>query len=221
MSANETVAIFPHVCIIESPSPGDLLQGQIEGDALSHALLLGKVRNNYYRVDSTKSLEGCFEEIRRDAAIVPGLSDAKFPMLYLHFSAHGNTEGIGLTNGDFIRWCELGDMLIEFADRAGRILPECPYCAQIACFSACEGIYGAKMANRKQVCPFVGIIGPPRPVTWADSLTSYVVFYHNTCHKDVEVAEATRRMNAAIGQTDAFVPLIYTQLGFPEERGGE
>ena len=126
-------------------------------------------------------------------------------------------RGISLTNSDFIRWPELGDMLIEFADRSGRIFPENPACMQVVCFSTCEGLHAAKMAPRKRVCPFVGIVGPPKPLEWADSLTAYIVFYHNACYNHIEVPEAIKRMNTAIGRTDSFSAFIYTQLGFPEE----
>ena len=215
MTSIERVSHSPYVCIIESPSGEDVSEDRSEGEALSLALKLGDVQHTYYSVANLETLKPCFAKMADDTAITIKDGIPHFPMLYIHFSAHGNDEGIGLTDGDFVAWSALGDLLIQFAERADRIFPEVPACIQTICFSVCEGLNGAKMTVGRPICPFYGLIGPPHPVYWSDSLTAFVAFYHNVCHKGSLIVEGVTRMNAAIGE-DLFIPVVCSQFGYDD-----
>jgi hypothetical protein len=81
------------VYVIESPSSLDLLDGRTEGRALCQALSLAEIPYWYSLVTDRESL---------GQAIGPRLVEAwktlggKPPIL--HFSMHGNQEGVALTN---------------------------------------------------------------------------------------------------------------------------
>ena len=70
------------------------------------------------------------------------------------------------------------------------------------------------MTAGKSICPFYGLVGPRKPVGWADSLTAFVVLYHNICHKGAGMKEAVERMNLAIGEQDLFYHVIAEQFGY-------
>ena len=78
--STDSVEHFPQVCIIESPSDRDVLDGRNEGEALSRALSLAKVVNNYYAVTTTRTLNACLEKMVEDRrSAVPYATDFTVP----------------------------------------------------------------------------------------------------------------------------------------------
>src|SRR4051812_25299514 len=118
------------VCIVESASEHDLSQGHREGVALSEALTLAHIKNKLFTVDSQVDLDRTFAQIaefarpRPEAITSDGPPDVLIlPQLFLHFSCHGNEDGIRLTNGDFISWEELGTCIFKVAQSIGVVRP--------------------------------------------------------------------------------------------------
>ena len=155
------------VYVIESPSAPDLYHHRSEADLLRQAINL----------DLTTCVTRC--AISRDAfnaALHVGLFEEMqaFPNLVpiLHVSAHGNSEGIRLSNGNTIGWEELR-LLLQPINAA---LQGC----LIVCMSCCEGYSGTRMAmfTDDQPLPFYAIIGASGSPTWSDTAVAYATFYH-------------------------------------------
>ena len=72
----------------------------------------------------------------------------------LHFSAHGNTDGIGLkATNEFIAWSELSGGLRKINHQMNGDL--------IVNMIACQGIYGVKIQDLQDPHePFFGLVGP-------------------------------------------------------------
>lgn len=207
----------PTVFVIESPSPEDIRDGRSEGEALSAALRLAQITSKYHRVQDLKTLGECFTSIgkttksrqQRDGREVLSIP-------HLHFSSHGNEDGLVLTNGDFIPWNGLRIMLLGLGKATGYIGPS-GYCLFLTTFSTCDGAFASKMFfgepprefSRKMFAgvppkPCIGIVGPAEEVSWSDSLTAFVTFYHLNLTKHVPAQQAVKIMNDAAGLTDVF-----------------
>ena len=211
METTCSVVVFPHIAIIESPKASDVAAGFVEGDALSAALKVMKVQHKYYPVANVAEMDRCMTQIAIDANITPGHT-AYFPMLFVHYSMHGNTDGIELTNGDFIPWQQLGDKLMNFAHASGRIFPEVSAGILTVCFSTCDGLYGGRMAVGRPQSPYYGIVGAKHKSNWRDSLTAFIAFYNCVCQPDAKLLEGVKRMNASIGKADLFECRVAPQV---------
>lgn len=93
MQEREPVRAF--VYMVESPAPGDLFDGRTEGRMLSEAPRLADIRTEYRLATNLKMFDiaiiGQFLQMARES------KERALPML--HISAHGNTEGLALTDG--------------------------------------------------------------------------------------------------------------------------
>lgn len=218
-----TVVHVPHVCIIESPAPLDLLDKRREGLALSEALSLAKIRNEYYAVTDIPTLMLAFDRIASFAAITRlGPSDNRegeyigFPRLYLHFSCHGSEEGIQLTSGEVVEWKGLGAQLLTLGVQMKIFQPDAvpviPMLQVGITMSACSGLFAKAMATDK-FCPFAFLVGSSKPVTWSDSLTAFITFYHHIAHKGRTLRPSVKAMNGAAMLRDAFEAVDAADVG--------
>jgi hypothetical protein len=216
-----TVVHVPHVCIIESPSPHDILDKRKEGLALSEALSLAGIRNEYFAVSSEETLRLAFERIKRFARLTSLTSSVgtsgqfvSYPKLFLHFSCHGNDAGIGLTNEDYLTWDEIAELLLDLGKDLGIFIPEKnPVCLIAVCMSSCSGLHGRKMASDSNVCPFICLIGSETEVHWTDSLTAFITFYHHLLHKGRTLARSVKSMNDAAMVRDVFRLVTPAEVG--------
>jgi hypothetical protein len=89
----------------------------------------------------------------------------------LHFTAHGNKDGIGLkATSEFIRWDELRDPLKSLNHAMGGNL--------VLNMLACKGIYGASIqALEDPNDPFFGIIGPLKDIAVSQAKRVAKLFY--------------------------------------------
>lgn len=176
MSHNETAFVF----IVESPSHVDLLDGRTEGKALSEALILSNVRGWY-------SLATSLEMFKQTLTTRLGQALQNYPGMFpiMHFSMHGNQEGISLTNGDQISWDDLRQML--------KPLNEAVNDGILICMSSCFGSSGCRMAMHENTDkPFWALIGNSNSAQWDDAAVAYVTFYHQifkgeTVEKSVDI----------------------------------
>jgi len=175
----------PVVFIIESPGKRDIVDGRSEGEALSSALRLGNIHAQYCKIDSFEMLQGCMDRIASETTphIPPGQTDTFVNVPHFHFSAHGNEQGIGLTNGDFVDWKTLRHLLLAFAKQTGYVSPR-NFGLFPAIFSTCNGADARKMFAEGPPYPCMYIIGPNESVPWSSALTAFVVYYHLNlvCH---------------------------------------
>jgi hypothetical protein len=189
------------IYIFESPSKKDISEERREGDSLYAALRLSKIDCEYFEFDSIETLIDATKKIAVDVNI---RENGKIPMPYLHLSVHGNEGGIGLSNGDYVTWIDLRNILMELNHE----VKFCHYDEKIVSrfslsMSACKGIYAHKMFNPNECLnPFWSLVGPISVIEWADSLTAFIVFYHCLIFKRRFITEAIKRMNLAIGTND-------------------
>jgi len=210
------MAVQPRVLIIESPSPRDILDVRTEGEALSSALRLASIPNDYFRPVNSQMLKECFSRIqvavRPFTQVVPGQPAERTVFVpYFHFSAHGNDDGLGLTSGEFVLWSELRDILINFARSAGYMGSKEVALFSVT-FSTCKGSNARKMFSSKGTQPCVAVVGPSHDVSWADSLTAFVTFFHQMIEKNKNAEDAVRIMNDAAGLTNVFQATRYTDV---------
>lgn len=181
------------VYIVESPSAVDIYHGRGERGMLEHAVSLNRIQSMSRVVISEEALR---------AALSIGLAEAMekhqnlLPLL--HISAHGDSEGIELSNGDQVPWYELRDMLKPAnAALGGKLL---------VCMSCCQGYAGIRMAmypNETEL-PYLALVGNAQSPTWADTAVAYATFYHRIARGDNIVA-AVSAMRSASGNDSFFL----------------
>ncbi len=209
--------IQPIVFIIESPSATDILDARTEGEALSSALRLSDIPNQYFRAVNLMMLKECFSRIsvavRKQTRLVPGQQPTETIFVpYFHFSAHGNDDGLGLTSGEFLSWAHLNNLLIDFARATGYMSSKDVGLFSVT-LSACKGANARKMFSMSGTQPCTAIVGPTHDVSWSDSLTAFVTFYHQMIQKDRSATDAVPIMNAAAGLIDVFQCTRYVDAG--------
>lgn len=192
---------FVHV--IESPSSQDLLDGRTEGRVLIEALNLSEVPATYNLTTDRVTLDTAIGDRLRNAI---GWHQA-FPVI--HLSLHGNNEGIALTNGDFLSWHELREILLPINQALGSGL--------LVCLSSCYSASGCRMAMyENQPLPFFALVGHPESAAWSDSAIAFVTFYHRMS-RGTNLVEAVEAMRVASGDSRFSFTIGQTvQQGFSE-----
>lgn len=183
------------VYVIESPSADDLLDGRTEGDALVRSLDLAQIPRWYSLVTDKNTL---FRALGN--RLIAAWNCHKVPPI-LHLSMHGNTDGVGLTCGDFLNWGELRQLLLPLIrDLNGGLL---------ICMSTCFGSLGCRMAmyadNEPHFWALVGNTGSPN---WPDAAVAYITFYHlffkgfdvKTCVEIMKKSSADNRFGLHLGE---------------------
>ena len=193
------------VYIIESPNAQDILDKRKEGSALSEMLSLADIPNVYYSVADIDTLSQVFKRIAADIS----RPEHKLGSVILHFSMHGNEDGIGLTSGEFLEWRELYQSIKSFNDSIGygevNWAPGKKYGFANLSFSVCHGFNAIAMKQFGEASPYITVLGPTRDVEWSDSLIAFATFYHLTIHKDANWKEAVVLMNYASGAGEEVV----------------
>lgn len=188
------------IYIIESQSPQDILDKRMEGIALSNSLNLAGVKNDYYQIVNFQTFERCLSLICKD---ILENKNNKLIAPYIHISAHGDKNGIYLTNNDFLSWEYLSQKTNEINNIIGRVerhnISIINYC-----FSTCEGYYAYKMQDYFEDNLYTATIGPIEKVDWSDSLIAYITFYHQVFYKAKKAIHAIEIMNNAAGLNDIF-----------------
>ena len=203
------------IYIIESPSEEDLQVGRTEGKALFESLTLAGCDVIYKLVKSKKEFDSAFEFVIEDFYEKKGKWSA---MPFIHVSAHGDEDGIQLTNDDLIDWVDIATLLekinlaiefvphfTEYSNDVSRI---------VLCFSACKGFNAFKIWNQtNKKCPYQCVVGPGTDIDWSDSLTAFITFYHLTNFKEKSFDEAVKIMNLSAGLVDDFKYFVSPEVG--------
>lgn len=182
------------VYLLESPSALDLYRGDDEGVLLGKLLKLSGI-DYVARTVATREL---FVQ-----AVDVGLNDvqAQFPgrRPILHLSCHGNVDGLGFTDGSFIRWRELAAVFRPINRRVPGGL--------ILSMSSCEGYAGICMAMEVGVekePPFYALVGSGGTPTWPETAVAYTTFYHQLVLGE-HVKVCVERMCMASSHSEFFV----------------
>lgn len=158
-----------YVHIIESPSPENLLDGYTEGRMLCSFLELAQIPCVYnLAVDCTQFNEAM------TTRLVQGVEFYNLQPI-LHFSTHGNQNGIQLTHqreaGEVLAWNDLANSIKPINQAMGGGLG--------VCMSTCGGSHGRKMAEvvRKDDVPMGWIVGSSASVSFCDAALAFCTFY--------------------------------------------
>lgn len=204
--------------IIESPGAEDFLEDRKEGDTLRAMLELGGIQAKYRTAVTKEAFVASLVELSKfspsashyspeDVQISGGryrIRDAPLKRTLfhpvLHLSCHSNEELLAFSSGEKMTWHEFGGLLYELNDEIGWINNDMSHLA--IGLSSCEGYAAAKRVIHKgKPVPFVILIGPTEPVSWADSLVAFSVYYHLTLTDRLPggIGEGVKRMNMAAG----------------------
>ncbi|MBO9418202.1 hypothetical protein J7481_01745 [Labrenzia sp. R4_2] len=188
------------VYVIESPAPRDVYDGRTEGRALCEALQLADIKYSYTMALDKQTFIDALSTADNSRLVIESnrhRGPSHFYAPILHFSGHGNSEGIALCDSTLISWDELRNLLLPInnAIPAGLMVT----------FSSCSGASGARMsmylgADDK---PFCGCLGSFEGVRWDDALVAFIAFYHNF-FKDGDVDKAVNAMRYASGENSFF-----------------
>ena len=154
------------VYIVESPSPVDMYHGRGEGQVVSQAVALNLIPAVSRVAITREAFEAALKVgIAEAMAQNPGLAPI------IHLSAHGNTEGIGLSSGEHITWNHLRDLLKPINKALSGAL--------VVCLSCCEGYAGIRMAmHHDSDPPYFALIGNTTSPTWSETAIAYATLYH-------------------------------------------
>lgn len=175
------------VHIIESPGPEELLDGRTEGRALSSFLELAGISSQYSMPADEDTLRTVFHE-----RIVQSMEEyryEKYPII--HISAHGNTTGIGLTNGSLVSWETLAGFLRMWNNTISNTL--------LVCLSSCHGMTGASMAITRDVLPMETLVSAKGKVKWDSAALAFLTFYHHLLSLQHPIDDCVKAMRAAAG----------------------
>lgn len=183
------------IYVVESPSASDLFDGRTEGRALCEAMSMAGHAHTYTIAADRTHLRKALSAEASEDRLVKQWKQHQAPAV-MHFSMHGNSDGLQLMSGELVTWHELREMLIPIND----FLPN----GLLVCFSSCSGSSGTRMSmylgNSK---PFWAIVGSYGNVSWSDALVGFTTFYHHW-FKGGTVAEAVSAMRIASGH-DQFI----------------
>ena len=173
------------VHIIESPSDQDFLNRKTEGHLLTSGLSIANIPFSYnIAVNKNTFIEALTTRLFREMGTF-----RRFP--FLHLSAHGNIDGLALTNREFFKWDELDKYLSPINSVINGYLA--------VSISACSGYAGCRMAIKPTgPSPFYWIIGPTEDISLSDTAVAFLSLYHLLA-KGFPIAEALTAMKTASG----------------------
>lgn len=202
------------VYIIESPSDEDLRNGLIEGKALYKSLRIAECDVVYNLVKSKAEFDSAIDFVIRDCYDKKGKWSA---MPFIHISAHGDEDGIQLTNDELIDWADFATLLDKINSAIGFVTHFTDYSNNVSrivlCFSTCKGFNAFKVWNKTNICPYQCVVGPNTDIDWSDSLTAFITFYHLTNLKQKSFEEAIKQMNLSAGLIDDFKYFVSPEVG--------
>jgi len=174
-----------YVHIIESPSADDIFGGDYEGHILTQALRLIRINSQYYLTVNESNFNKAIGQLHYEIT-----ENKKIP--FLHISAHGNKDGIALTDKTFITWDTLKSILMPINDEMHGML--------CGCIASCDGYNGYKMAiGSSQKTSFFALIGPTKKIPLTDMAIGFASYYHNFFLKDKSGKYAVNAMKIASG----------------------
>jgi len=204
------------VCIIESPSDKNIFKGEYVGGTLTNAFQTAGILFNYRLTVSKQTFVDAIANMNNI------IRERVFPLL--HLSAHGNQDGIELTDKTFIKWDELKNYLEP--------INESLYQNLWFGISSCSGFSACSMAMSSSTkLPFYVLVGPTKKIPIDDVTIAFVTFYFNLLKKKSSGEKAVNAMKIASGNKNFGIVLakdmkdqwnqlklieILQQLNFPK-----
>jgi hypothetical protein len=164
---------FPRVFIAESLHPDDFYEERLDGLAASRVLLIDNSQVRYRTVFDLQHLRRALQEAAHELYDV------------FHLSCHGSDDGIELTDGEFIDWLSLAELLKSFSGEHRLLVMSC-----------CNGGHvGLTKALEKAGAVFGWVFGSTTDeVNFTDSCIAWSVLYRKLLAADLctrDVARAT------------------------------
>lgn len=173
-----------HVYIVESPNAPDLYHKRFEGEALSQTLKLAGISSSHRLAVNWEAFQAAFYVGLKEYFEVNNLPPV------IHISAHGDNNGIQLTDGKNVGWDDLKKLLVPVNKiMKGNLL---------LCLSTCKGFSGCRMSMKDEDFPFLAIIGSNDTPVWSETNIAYSTLYHLFA-RGVHITEAVRAMKVASG----------------------
>ncbi len=181
------------VFVVESPSALDLFHRRSEGEIIRQAVNLNGIACHVVTAINSQAFEASLK-------VSLGEAMGAFPGLWpiLHISAHGNCNGIQLSNGETIEWAVLRQYLAPINTALSDNL--------LVCLSSCEGYAGVRMAMflEDSGYPFLALVANSEKPLWSDTAIAYSTFYHLIA-KGEYIPDAVQAMCVASGNRTFFV----------------
>jgi len=177
-----------YVHIIESLSVNNLLKDMTEGALLKEGLRIVGIEHSYWSVENGARFG---EAIDIDVVETPHILQFDVPII--HISAHGNKDGIQLTDGSFFHWSQLKSIFKRKYLDLHNLL--------IVCMSSCEGFGAARMAFNSESLPFLALIGPTAEIDLRDTAIAFLTFYYRL-KKDASPRAALKAMKISSGNDE-------------------
>ena len=186
--------------IIDSLPAGGLRTGE---NAFEEAQTLGfslqpNIGVHYWREPRSSDV------INRLATIADTVvATARAPII--HFEAHGSTEGLQTSSGEFLGWEDLRIPLAKINILCRLNL--------LVLVEACDGEALAKVVQLTDRAPVWGLIGPKRPVSFGEIDDANRAFYR-TMARTKDGALALRAMNETVKAADNPFSFIGAEMMF-------
>ena len=150
------------VFILESEGASDLVDRRSEGEGLERLLPLMEYKCVLRKADCRAAFLNHLEVFSRSGCEI------------LHISCHGNTQGLGLTNGDFVTWVELFAALKK---------TNVPFILNLSSCEATGQDELIKLFNSSDDRPFM-IAGSSESLTWDEAFIAWGLIYRAHTSKE-------------------------------------
>lgn len=180
----------PFVFLVDSPSHNDLYGGYSIGMALRDALKALRIPCIYTLTTNKENFQLALttrlpESIQQ---MQPFTHINAIP--FVHLCMHGAPMGVGLTDGSFLSWQDLRNLLLSHNWVKGHD----PY----VCMASCNGFNATNMANAFDTA-FSALIGNTGEVLQSDVTVAYMSFYNHLVYKMASFDQAVQAMRYASG----------------------
>lgn len=208
----EKRASMIYVHIVESPKPEEVESNITEGKRLHDMLELAGITSEHYLVGDIDKFKEMVSMMPDRVLDYKQRGESKVSYI-LHISAHGDEDGIGLTDSSSLNWKDLVEIIAPVNTRLGSFFPrpgtaldyELDYLL-VVFLSTCKGFNGFKMTLNRDQIPFRGIVGPEENVTWMESALASLILYHQHAMGLNQAPEISRIMTEATGKKFTYVP---------------
>lgn len=155
---------FNKIWILESLADGELKTGTHLYEDLfpkikaKHQQLKVAIERPTSKPEFVSSLELILADVEENK---------NYPLI--HLECHGSEVGLGLSNGEIIKWVEIRDLLtcINFACEVNLLVV----------VAACKGVYLATAATQLDKAPFYAMVGSNMEMTAGDVQADFTEFY--------------------------------------------
>ncbi len=155
------------VFVIESPSAADLYHRRSEGDLIRQAVELNGIPCVHKTAISMQAFDACLK-----IGLSEAMSSSTGYIPIIHISAHGDKDGIQLSDGHVLSWRTLREHLRPVNQALGGSL--------VVCMSSCQGYMGIRMAMYPEDphLPYYALVGCGGKPSWAETAVAFTTFYH-------------------------------------------